>query len=72
MKMAKISADTVMNLAHAQGHDDLTREFAERVAAGADNAVAAVRASVAGTLFDTEPARFAQALEELAGDEDDA
>jgi hypothetical protein len=69
--MAKISTDTVVNLADVQGHANLTGEFAERIAAGADNALAAVRASVTATLFDSEPAQFARALEELAGSEDD-
>ncbi|HSN70004.1 MAG TPA: hypothetical protein VLT59_00780 [Steroidobacteraceae bacterium] len=64
--MSTIDSRTVLNLAEAQGYRDLTAEFAERVAAGADRAVRAVRESVGETLFDCDPASFLSTLEALA------
>jgi hypothetical protein len=64
--MKTLDAETVRTLADVQGYGDVTSEFAERVAAGADRAIAAVRASVDATLFDAEPAQFLPVLEALA------
>lgn len=67
--MASIDAHAAASLAEAQGYPALDPAFVERIAAGAERAVAAVRASVTDTLFDADPAAFLVTLEELAPDE---
>jgi len=64
--MKTLNRETVLTLAEVQGYRELTDEFAERVAAGADRAIAAVRASVDASLFDAEPTQFLAVLEALA------
>ncbi len=70
----RLTGQTVVVLAEAQGHTTLNSDLAARIAAGATNAVRAVAAVVTSpdvravdpNLFDTEPAQFATELERLA------
>lgn len=68
--LRELSPDCVQALARQQGRDSLDRPTAERIAAGAAHAVAAVRASQAGSLFDTDPATYLAELERLADSEE--
>jgi hypothetical protein len=67
--MSKIKANAVLALARAQGHDWVDEAAAQRIAAGATAAVAAVQASLrqgeAGLLME-DPAGFLITLEQLA------
>ena len=67
--MSVIDATTVLVLAHAQGHAWLSPDEADRIAAGATDAIVAVRAALAGhglQLFDSDPADFQAVLESLS------
>jgi hypothetical protein len=66
---AALDAATVDALARLAGYPPLDAETAARIAAGASNAVAAVRATATMSLFDTEPGSFLAALERLADPE---
>ena len=67
--MNTIEANAVLALARAQGHDWIDDAAAQRIAAGATAAVAAVEASLrqreAGLLIE-DPADFLATLEQLA------
>ena len=67
--MSKIESNTVLALARAQGHDWVDEAAAQRIAAGATTAVAAVEASLrrreAGLLIE-DSAGFLITLEQLA------
>lgn len=67
--MNRIDSNAVLALARAQGHDWIDEIAAERIAAGATAAVAAVEASLrqreAGLLID-DSASFQATLEHLA------
>jgi len=67
--MNKIEANAVLVLAHAQGHAWVDEAAAQRIAAGATAAVAAVEASLqqgeAGLLIE-DSAGFLATLEQLA------
>lgn len=67
--MSKIEANAVLALARAQGHDWVDEAAAQRIAAGATAAVAAVEASLrqggAGLLIE-DSAGFLMTLEQLA------
>jgi len=64
---AALDAATVAALAHLLGYPPLDAETLARIAAGASNAVAAVRESATVPLFDAEPGNFLAELERLAG-----
>lgn len=67
--MSGMDAVTVLALAREQGHAWLDPETAARVAAGAADAIAAVRASMTeqqSQLFDTDHSDFLAVLEMLA------
>ncbi len=68
-QMSKIEANAVLALARAQGHDWVDEAAAQRIAAGATAAVAAVQASLrqgeAGLLIE-DSAGFLATLEQLA------
>ena len=61
-----LDAATVEVLARLVGYPPLAPERAARIAAGASAALAAVRATEHGSLFDLEPAAFLAELERLA------
>ena len=62
----ELDADLVAALARLVGYPPLDAETAARIAAGAGNAVAAVRATATVPLFDTEPGCYLVELERLA------
>jgi hypothetical protein len=62
-----LEATTVAALARLLGYPPLDAETAARIAAGASNAVAAVRATATVPLFDAEPGNYLAELERLAG-----
>lgn len=62
----ELSSECVQGLARQQGYGALDQSTAERIAAGAAYAVAAVRTSRVGSLFDTDPATYLAELERLA------
>ncbi|HUO80001.1 MAG TPA: hypothetical protein VMU00_07645 [Steroidobacteraceae bacterium] len=64
-----LDAATVAALARLLGYPPLDAETAARIAAGAGNAVAAVRATATVPLFDAEPGNYLAELERLAGPE---
>jgi hypothetical protein len=64
---AVLDAATVDALARLLGYPPLDAETAARIAAGASNAVAAVRATATVPLFDAEPGNYLAELERLAG-----
>ncbi len=64
---AVVDAATVDALARLLGYPPLDAETAARIAAGASNAVAAVRATATVPLFDAEPGNYLAELERLAG-----
>ena len=64
-----LDAATVAALARLLGYPPLDPETAARIAAGAGNAVAAVRATATVPLFDAEPGNYLAELERLAGPE---
>lgn len=66
---AVIDAAIVDALARLLGYPPLDAETAARIAAGASNAVAAVRATATVPLFDAEPGNYLAELERLAGPE---
>ncbi len=59
----------VAALARLAGYPPPDAATLARIAAGADDAIAAVRAGETVTLFDDEPAHFLAELERLAGAE---
>jgi len=61
-----MSPELVLELLRLEGYPPLEPDAAARLAAGAENAIAAVIASLEGSLFDTEPAQFLVELERLA------
>ncbi len=61
-----LDADIVAALARLVGYPPLDAETAARIAAGASNAVAAVRATATVPLFDAEPGSYLVELERLA------
>jgi hypothetical protein len=61
-----LEAGTVAALARLVGYPPFEPETLARIAAGASNVVAAVRASVTGPLFDAEPGAFLAELERQA------
>ena len=61
-----LDAATVAALARLVGYPPLDAETAARIAAGASNAVAAVRATATVPLFDAEPGSYLVELERLA------
>jgi hypothetical protein len=63
---AELDAATVAALARLLGYPPLDAETALRIAAGAANAVAAVRATATLPLFDAEPGHYLAELERLA------
>ena len=65
---APLDAATVRALAHLAGYASLDEATVERMAAGAANAVHAVRASAGAGLVDVEPGQFAAELERLAAE----
>jgi len=65
---APLDAAAVRVLARVAGYAALDAETIERMTVGAANAVRAVRASVAESLFDVEPAQFLAELERLAAE----
>lgn len=67
--MSQIDPSVLRVLAEAQGFEDLDGEFLARVAHGAANAISAVRRTLSGSLFDTDPALFLPTLEALAARE---
>jgi hypothetical protein len=64
---AALDAATVAALARLLGYPPLDANTAARIAAGASNAVAAVRATATVPLFDAEPGNYLAELERLAG-----
>jgi hypothetical protein len=64
---AVLDAATVDALARLLGYPPLDADTASRIAAGASNAVAAVRATATVPLFDAEPGNYLAELERLAG-----
>lgn len=67
--MSQIDADTVLALARAQGQHWIDATAAERIAAGATAAIAAVSATLRDAepgLLTAESAAFAAVLESLA------
>ena len=64
---AALDAATVAALARLLGYPPLDADTAARIAAGASNAVAAVRATATMPLFDAEPGNYLAELERLAG-----
>ena len=67
--MPRIDADTVLALARTQGHHWVDAAAAERIAAGATAAIAAVSATLRGAepgLLTAESAAFLATLESLA------
>ncbi len=66
---AALDAATVEALARLLGYPPLDADTAARIAAGASNAVAAVRATATVPLFDAEPGSYLTELERLAGRE---
>ena len=66
MDAEPLNADAVAAIARAAGIPITDQAMAERIAAGAGAAIAAVRAQVTTTLFDHEPADFLALLERLA------
>lgn len=66
--MPQIDADTVLDLARAQGQHWIDAAAAERIAAGASAAIAAVRATLHDEpgLLTAEGAAFLAVLESLA------
>lgn len=62
-----LEAETVAALAQLLGYPPLDADTAMRIAAGASNAVAAVRATATVPLFDAEPGNYLAELERLAG-----
>ncbi len=67
-----LSSSTVRDLAQLAGLPLEGHDVAERIAAGASAAIAAVTASVRMPLFDLEPGDFPATLERLAGNDPDA
>lgn len=65
-----LGADTVEALVRLAGLAPLDAATLARIAVGAANAVAAVRACTSGSLFGTEPGAFLAELERLAGETD--
>ena len=63
-----LDAATVRALARVAGYAALDEATIERMVAGAANAILAVRASLAASLFDVEPAQFPAELERLAAE----
>jgi len=61
-----LEAATVDALARLVGYPPLDAETAARIAAGASNAVGAVRAVATVPLFDAEPGNYLAELERLA------
>ena len=61
-----IDGAVALALARLTGFPPLDAETGARIAAGASNAVSAVRASATVPLFDTQPASFVAELERLA------
>jgi hypothetical protein len=66
---AALDAATVEALARLLGYPPFDAETTARIAAGASNAVAAVRATATVPLFDSEPGSYLAELERLAGRE---
>ena len=67
--MPQINAGTVLDLAHAQGQHWIDADAAERIAAGAAAAIAAVSATLRSAepgLLTAESAAFLAVLESLA------
>ena len=62
-----VDAAIVDALARLLGYPPFDAETAARIAAGASNAVAAVRATATVPLFDAEPGNYLAELERLAG-----
>jgi hypothetical protein len=61
-----LDANAVATLARAAGIPIADQAMAERIAAGATAAIAAVRGQVSSTLFEHEPADYLALLERLA------
>lgn len=61
-----LDGNAVASIARAAGIPITDQAMAERIAAGATAAIAAVRAQVTTTLFDYEPADYLALLERLA------
>jgi hypothetical protein len=61
-----LDGDTVAAIAQAAGIPITDQAMAERIAAGASAAIAAVRGQVSTTLFEHEPADYLALLERLA------
>jgi hypothetical protein len=61
-----LDGDAVATFARAAGIPITDPAMAERIAAGATAAIAAVRAQVTTTLFDHEPADYLALLERLS------
>ena len=66
MSAEPLDPAAVAALARAAGIPVADAAMAERIAAGASAAIAAVRGQVAATLFDHEPADYLPLLERLA------
>jgi hypothetical protein len=66
MDIDSLDGNTVAAIARAAGIPIRDQETAERIAAGATAAIAAVRGQVTTTLFDHEPADYLALLERLA------
>lgn len=66
MDTDSLDANAVAALARAAGIPLTDQAMAERIAAGATAAIAAVRGQVTATLFDHEPADYLALLERLA------
>ena len=62
-----LKPDTVDALARLVGFPGFDPDTLARIAVGASNAVAAVRASVEVSLFDAEPGAYLAELDRLAG-----
>ena len=61
-----LDGNAVVAIARVAGIPIADQEMAERIAAGASAAIAAVRTQVTTTLFDYEPADYLALLERLA------
>jgi hypothetical protein len=66
MEKDSLDANAVAALARAAGIPMTDQAMAERIAAGATNAITAVRGQFTSTLFDHEPADYLALLERLA------
>lgn len=67
MSQDPLDPATVRDLARLAGLPLDDDSLAPRIAGGASSAIAAVRASVRGSLFDLEPGDYLAELERLAG-----